>query len=364
MLAACLLAPWQHPAACTTFCLSDGTNVVFGRNYDFEIGDGMIFVNKRGVSKVSRLAGARVDASTGRGASRGGEKAASWVSRYASVTFNQFGREFPTGGMNEKGLVVELMWLDEAKYPSRDGRPTVGVLEWIQYQLDTRASVEELVAHVDDVRIRGSVPLHYLVADRTSATATIEFLDGRLNVHRGASLPVPVLTNDTYDRSVSSLGSYTAFGGSAAPPRGPGSLARFARAASMVKIFAGARATSISRYAFDVLASVAQGDHTRWSIVYDLTALEVQFRTWSHPEIRKVRLSAFDASCGSPVKVLDVNAALAGDVTTRFTDYTRQANLDLIAGSYRGVSFLSDTPRSEIEATASHPESMSCAKTD
>jgi penicillin V acylase-like amidase (Ntn superfamily) len=41
---------------------------------------------------------------------------AKWVSRYGSVTFNQYGCENPTGGMNEAGLVVEQMWLDESAY--------------------------------------------------------------------------------------------------------------------------------------------------------------------------------------------------------------------------------------------------------
>jgi choloylglycine hydrolase len=35
----------------------------------------------------------------------GDGKTISWISKYGSITFNQYGREFPTGGMNEKGLV-------------------------------------------------------------------------------------------------------------------------------------------------------------------------------------------------------------------------------------------------------------------
>ena len=71
------------------------------------------------------------------------EKPASWVSRYGSVTFNQYGREFPNGGMNEAGLVVELMWLDDTTYPATDGRPALDCLEWIQYQLDTAATLSD-----------------------------------------------------------------------------------------------------------------------------------------------------------------------------------------------------------------------------
>jgi penicillin V acylase-like amidase (Ntn superfamily) len=31
------------------------------------------------------------------------------------VTFNQYGRNFPSGGMNEAGLVIELMWLEGSR---------------------------------------------------------------------------------------------------------------------------------------------------------------------------------------------------------------------------------------------------------
>jgi Penicillin V acylase and related amidases len=48
------------------------------------------------------------------------EKPIEWISKYGSITFNQSGREFPHGGINEKGLVIEQMWLDEAAYPEMD----------------------------------------------------------------------------------------------------------------------------------------------------------------------------------------------------------------------------------------------------
>src|ERR1700755_3020224 len=87
--------------ACTTFCLKNKGEVLFGKNYDWNIGDGLIFVNKRGVSKEGAA----------------DKNAARWVSKYGSVTFNQYGRENPSGGMNEAGLVIELMWLEWTKYP-------------------------------------------------------------------------------------------------------------------------------------------------------------------------------------------------------------------------------------------------------
>ena len=75
--------------ACTTFCLKHNGEVLFGRNYDFRIGDALIFVNKRGVAKTATVGDS--------------PNPAKWISRYGSVTFNQYGRENPTGGMNEAG---------------------------------------------------------------------------------------------------------------------------------------------------------------------------------------------------------------------------------------------------------------------
>ena len=115
--------------ACTTFCLKNKGEVLFGKNYDWMIGDGMIFVNKRGVSKMSAAE----------------KNPARWNSKYGSITFNQYGREAPSGGMNEAGLVIELMWLDDTRYPQPDSRAEVDVLEWIQYNLDTAASVADVI---------------------------------------------------------------------------------------------------------------------------------------------------------------------------------------------------------------------------
>ena len=72
--------------ACTTFCLVGKGEVLFGRNYDWTIGDALVLVNKRGVAKTATI----IDSDNG----------AKWISKYGSVTFNQYGRENPTGGRN------------------------------------------------------------------------------------------------------------------------------------------------------------------------------------------------------------------------------------------------------------------------
>lgn len=133
--------------------------------------------------------------------------------------------------MNEQGLVVELMWLEETRYPAPDHRPAISVLQWIQYQLDNSASVNEVLATERLLRIAavGVTPLHYLIADKQGNAATIEFLNGRMVVHQGKDLSFPVLTNNTYKESVSHLQSLSNSESKTS------SLGRFAKACSMLQ---------------------------------------------------------------------------------------------------------------------------------
>jgi choloylglycine hydrolase len=321
---------------CSTFCLARDGEVLFGRNYDFEIGQGYVMTNRRGVSKTS-MAGTL-----------------QWKSRYGSVTFNQWGREFPMDGMNEAGLVVALMWLDETEYP-RDARPALRVLEWIQYQLDSYGSVEEMLAHAEETRIGGGTPLHYLVADASGDAATIEYLHGVLTVHRGATLPAPNLTNDSYARSLSYLQTFQGFGGGRPMPAGFSSLERFARTAMLAR---GER-PSVDR-AFEILASVAQPGWTRWSIVYDMQRRELHWVTDENRSRKTIRFAALDFDCGAAGKMLDAHATLAGDVSSRLLDYESEVNRDLVATSYASTSFTRDQPQAQADKDAAHAESMRC----
>ena len=345
-----LLLPGPEATACTTFCLKRGPQAVFGKNYDWDVGYGLVIVNKRGVAKTAALPPQ--------------EKPARWVSKYGSLTFNQYGREFPNGGMNEAGLAVELMWLDETRYPAPDGRPALGCLEWIQYQLDNYATVGEVVKNAGRLRVSSDAKVHYLACDKSGGCATVEILNGKPVVHSGASLPVRALANHTYEDSL----RFREKSPEALPgARGDtGSLQRFARAAERAEAYAAAReATDPVRYAFETLDSVAQGPYTRWSIVYDLKAGRVHWRTRENRKVRFVTLSSFDLSCSTPVELLGIDEG-EGDVTRRFAEYTPEANRKLVASSIRQTDFLEGILSPEallqvIAETASHPESTSCA---
>ncbi len=291
--------------ACTTFCINKDGHIVFGRNYDWVTGGGIVYTNQRGLFKTSM--------NTGEG------KTMNWVSKFGSITFNQYGKEFPTGGMNEKGLVVELMWLDGTVYPGSDDRPAVGVLQWLQYQLDNAANIDEVIGSDAKLRIsKQATPLHYLIADAKGNVAAIEFLNGKMTVHKDKDLPFPVLTNNTYESSARVAKKMIESGSASAIP--DNSLDRFVKACSMVnKINRLETTASLTDYAFSILDKVAQGNFTKWSIVYDITNRTIHFRTNSNRDIKYVRFTAFDFSCSQSSRMYNMNQDEKADISKHFT---------------------------------------------
>jgi choloylglycine hydrolase len=328
--------------ACTTFCLKARDRVLFGRNYDWDIGDGLIFVNKCGVAKTA--GGGQV------------RNPARWISRYGSVTFNQYGRENPTGGMNEVGLVVEELWLDDTTYPVDKTLPVVDTQEWIQYELDTSATVAEAIANARKVRINSEVKVHFLIGDKYGNAATIEFLNGSLVAHTGAELAIQALTNDTYTKSIAYLKVATTEKATSS-----GSLDRFYRAAHRIQNFEKQKPSEQEAIysTFELLGNVSQ-EGTQWNIVYDQTQRKIYFRTKQNRQIRVIDTTRFDYSCGTDVKMLDANSNDSGDVTDKFVAYTRKANRDLLERSVNGTDFLKNLPASIRDFFAAYPESFPC----
>lgn len=216
--------------------------------------------------------------------------------------------------------------------------------------------MDEVIANAERVRIQSDVKVHYLVNDKSSNTATIEYIGGKLVTHAGADLPVSALTNDTYDKSL----TYAKF---ATDTLGQGSLDRFARAAQKTKEFAAKpkKEQEAVDYAFEVLKNVAQKDYTQWSIVYDQRRAKIHFRTLANPAMKTIDAKSFDYSCGSAVTILTIDQPDAGEVTAKFADYTQKANRDLIERSFDGTPFLKRVPQQVRDMAASHPETFRCA---
>lgn len=114
--------------------------------------------------------------------------------------------------MNEAGLVANLLWLAESAYPEWDGStPGLSIAAWVQYILDTCATVDEAVAEMESGRfevVSGMMPdgsrmatLHLSVSDAAGDSAIFEYVDGALSVHHSPAYRV--MTNSPlFDRQL------------------------------------------------------------------------------------------------------------------------------------------------------------------
>ncbi len=325
--------------------------MVFGRNYDWVTGNGMVCTNQRGLAKTSDNTN---DGTT-----------ISWVSKYGSITFNQYGKEFPTGGMNEKGLVVEMMWLDGTKYPIADNRPAIGELQWIQYQLDNCSNIDELISTDKKLRIasKGTTPLHFLVADAKGNAATIEFVEGKMKVHKGNDLSFPVLTNDNYASSLEQTKSAITSTGGNNKSFTNNSIDRFAKACNMVTQFLQAPvSTSAIDYSFNILDRVAQGSHTKWSIVYDIKNKKIHFKTLGYPQVKNVAFDSFNFNCSATSKAWNMNQPIEGDISSLFQDFSLDMNSKLVNKSFDESSSEFTVGEEGRKQTWQYPAGISCFK--
>lgn len=321
---------------CTTVSLQNGETRIVANSYDYYAVDGRVIVNRRGLHKVAFETNSGLQ----------------WVSRYGSITFEQWGHELPTSGMNEAGLVVEQMMLEGTQFPANsDPRPSLLELQWMQYQLDCSASVEEVLASDRRIRIsRESSPLHFLIADAAGNVVVIDFLNGQMVAHTGATLPIPALTNNTYDSSL----AYAAITAPEAASH-TSSLGRFVHAADAAATFARTNVDDPIAYAFATLDRVNQPNWTRWNTVCDIGRRRVYFRTQASPAIKAIAFSDVDFRPSATTRMMDINSPSAG-VMIPDQLYSRADNLALLVSVFRQTTPYANVPFSYLQQRASYPD--------
>ena len=281
--------------ACTTFILHDSGNLVFGRNYDFNFGQGIIVINNRGVNKQ-----AIVEAPY---------KPARWISKYGSITFNQAGIDAPMDGMNEKGLVIAQMGLEESQYPEPNPENVINQLEWIQYQLDMSATLDEVIENNKKISIVPVfIPIHYLVCDKYGNTGVIEFCQRELKVYKGKDIEMPVCSNVFYNQSVDKIKTYKEFGGEKSIPERDEDIVMnvVATATKMISDYKTQGLTNPVEYSFDILKAVGLENRTQWSVVYDINNLTIRFKSLKNKEVRTIDINQFNFTCDNSIQVLDI----------------------------------------------------------
>jgi len=332
-----LLGPVQA-GACTVFSLTPEKESVTGFNMDWIKGDGILCVNKRGVSKTSIVMNS--------------EKPAKWISKYGSVTLNLGGsREFAIIGMNEKGMVVCGLLLTGTRYPAPDSREALWGPQWQQYHLDNYSTVEEAIEKGANVRIwRNDIGIHYYIQDKSGRSAVIEFIDGKRTVYTDASLPVCALENNPYAES-SDLASLPYLEKWVSRDR-----ALFASCEAQK--YSTEKNASLINYSFNILQQVADKGmlETYWSVVFDSKKKRLYFRTRTSKDIKWIDMSSLDFRCGTPVKILELNAQVSGNIKDSLKNYDQHLNKKRIE------AFFADAPKKTRELRISYPGKTFCIK--
>jgi choloylglycine hydrolase len=334
--------------SCSTFVTGEKKQVYFGRNYDFITGVGFVVVNPRNLIKTALV--------------YPGETPAEWTAKYGSITFNQVGREFPTGGMNEAGLVVECMGLYQTQYPFPDKRPAVMELQWMQYLLDTCATVSDIEKVDKQIRIQKNCqPIHFLICDRKGNTAVVEFINYRTFFFRIKKSEVRVLTNSTYADSLYYLKRFEGFGGKEKIPDTAYSVDRFAR---LAKATLDKKPNVIKAFEWLKLVQYNGKDSpTQWSIVYDPVRLVIHFFTRKHKQVRKINLKDFSFDCSQGSLVMDLGKMDNPDIRKNFTAFTSEMNSRFVQRTfktYKARKFVTDIPDAYLVFLGNYPSSLKC----
>lgn len=266
-----------------------------------------------------------------RGMKRSGEagpNSLQWTSRYGSVIASGYDIA-TTDGMNEVGLVANVLWLVESSYPKYDGKkPGLSIAAWAQYVLDNFATVQEAVDALSNEpftividRVPGEdllATMHLSMSDATGDSAIIEYIDGKQVIHH--SQRYQVMTNSPIFEEQLALNEYwKQIGGTVMLPGTNRAADRFARASFYVNAIPKAEnPVEAIASVFSVIrnASVPYGistpnepniSSTRWRTVADHKRKLYFFESALTPNVFWVDLTKVDLSeATGTVKKLDL----------------------------------------------------------
>jgi penicillin V acylase-like amidase (Ntn superfamily) len=281
----------------------------------------------------------------------GGAHTPRWRSRYGSVVVS--GYDVGTAeGMNEQGLVANLLYLAESDYGKTEGKPVLSISLWAQYALDQFASVEEAVNQLRKEPFRVVAPklpngqkaqLHLSLSDASGDSAILEYINGQLVIHHGR--PYTVMTNSpTFDQQLALNAYWRSIGGTAFLPGTSRAADRFARASFFLAALprrldpAYSAAVPGHTFAHQALASVLSlvrsvsvplglttpGQpniaSTIWRAISDQRRRVLLFDAVTSPSVFWVSLDQMDLRPGAPVRQLQVagGRTYAGETAARF----------------------------------------------
>ncbi len=318
---------------CTAVVLH-GKDIIAARNLDWTDGQAFVVRHERGVKKEADLLQDDDDDDF---------NSAEWVSRYGSITFDVvetnllYGQiNIPVDGMNENGLWVSSLWLDDnnGKVVNKVNfkRPSINNWELVGYLLDNCANVDDALSAIKNVQIISfnyadmSVNLHFIMADSSGNVAVVDILpDNEIVVEKNPELDV--LTNNLYQSSLNNLKKYKGFGGELILSKDAeaSSENRFVKAAFLYDNFKKHHKDSICD-AFKIMRETEQNDVgelpyegiTQWTVGYDLTKKVIYWYSRTKNAKKFIKLSEIDFSKPQKINSLGISDVLVGDVTNYF----------------------------------------------
>ncbi|WP_342799829.1 linear amide C-N hydrolase [Methylacidimicrobium tartarophylax] len=272
---------------------------------------------------------------------RAGSHSVQWTSKYGSVVVSAFGIA-SADGMNEKGLVTNMLWLPGSQYPEPehpDNRLSISL--WVQYFLDNFATVNEAVQAMQEHplqvvsdRIPGTkiyTTVHLSISDASGDNAILEYIDGKLIIHH--SRDDQVMTNEpAYDQQLALASYWNQVGGTVFLPGTNRSADRFARASFYIHaIPKTANAAEGVAEVMSVMRNVSVPigistpdkpniSNTRWRVVADQKHLKYYYDAVTAPNTFWVDLKKADFQVGAPVLrlPLEANEIYSGDALKDF----------------------------------------------
>jgi penicillin V acylase-like amidase (Ntn superfamily) len=218
-----LITPLSEACTRVVYLGTDG-KVITARSMDWNVDVGTnIWILPRGMARTGEA----------------GSNSARWTSKYGSVIATGYDIS-TTDGMNEKGLVANVLWLVESRYPEPNpSKPMLAVSIWAQYVLDNFATVAEAVDALQSepfTLVTAQVPgqerlatLHLSMSDATGDSAIVEYIDGKQVIHHDRKYQV--MTNSpTFDKQLALDEYWKGIGGTVMLPGTNRAADRFARA--------------------------------------------------------------------------------------------------------------------------------------
>lgn len=276
-----------------------------------------------------------------------GKNTMKWTSKYGSMTASSWDIAV-SDGMNEKGLVANLLWLASSKYPefSKDKKGKkkgLAVSLWAQYALDNFAMVAEAVAELkkeEFVVVTDFIPgtdkyttVHLSLSDSTGDNAILEYINGKLVIHHDPSYTV--MTNDpVFDEQLAINEYWKGIPGNIFLPGTNRAADRFVRASYYIKSIlqtddiriAVAGAFSVIRQCSVPYGISTEGfpnlSTTRWRTVSDQKNLVYYFEDALSPNAIWVDLKKIDFSKTGKIKklALDNMQIYAGETSSQFIE--------------------------------------------